>query len=306
MVRDEIAISHSELVSDMIKKRKNNPFSTPEYHLVDENNESYLIAKAYGMTNEYIGKYISKIVKKDSRILSVGAAGDHYLNAILYGAKDVDLFDINALSYYYALLKIVSARVLSYEDFISFMTEGSSFLNKTIYDRVSNCLPKDIKLFFDNLYNNFKNINECDLSMIFNGIFMFREVGYPSQFNPYLEKSSFSTLKRSLDDKSIPEFTIGDILNIGKRLDGIYDGMIFSNIGDYVDVFFDDFVANNCFKNLSDRGVIQLLYHWGSGLDYIRDNYSFDKYDLELKKLSGAYNGHCDSSEGILLMRKTL
>src|SRR5574344_1313521 len=119
----------------------------------NEFGEKCIIERVYKTTNESAVDYMSDVVKDNSDILSVAASGDQYLNSVLYGAKNIDIFDINILAYYHTILKIVSASVLSLEEFKEFLVNEDdnqyTFLNKRYYNRVRSYLPVDVRMYFD-------------------------------------------------------------------------------------------------------------------------------------------------------------
>lgn len=64
---------------------------------------------------------INEIVDyKDKDVCTIAASGDQYLGASYYGAKRVDIFDINRLTYFITCLKIAAVRILDYKEFIDF------------------------------------------------------------------------------------------------------------------------------------------------------------------------------------------
>ena len=69
----------------------------------------------YPFTNENIGAYFSKLDFKDKSVLTVTSSGDHIINSILMGAKEVDAFDVNPLAKHYSELKIAAIKSLTFE-----------------------------------------------------------------------------------------------------------------------------------------------------------------------------------------------
>ena len=59
--------------------------------------------KVYCGTNENISHYMSFSMQKDDKVLSVLGGGDHPFNAVCSGSLNVDTFDTNELTEYYAL-----------------------------------------------------------------------------------------------------------------------------------------------------------------------------------------------------------
>lgn len=73
--------------------------------LLHKENENSLITpfgcteSSYLWTNENMYLYDNEDLK-DKKVLTVTSSGDHALNAILNGAKNIDSFDINLYSKY--------------------------------------------------------------------------------------------------------------------------------------------------------------------------------------------------------------
>lgn len=62
----------------------------------------------YKFSNENLAAYYDKFNNSidNGRILTVCGSGDQVLSSILYGAKSIDCFDSNYLTYYGMMLKI--------------------------------------------------------------------------------------------------------------------------------------------------------------------------------------------------------
>jgi len=64
--------------------------------------------KAYAFTNENLKSYRQLYDFEGAKVLSVVGSGDQYFASILYGAKEVTLFDNNPNGWYHFLLKYAS------------------------------------------------------------------------------------------------------------------------------------------------------------------------------------------------------
>ena len=69
--------------------------------------------KIYYSTNESLDKILKDIDIKDKKVLSVQASGDQPLYFSYKGAKQVDTFDINKLTFYNYILRIWFIRYLN-------------------------------------------------------------------------------------------------------------------------------------------------------------------------------------------------
>ena len=81
---------------------------------------------------------VSTTVREGDTVLAVGASGDYMLDSILYGAKEVVNYDINAIQYYVCCLKVWALQVLDYKEFIDFFTNFRSrtYLDWKVFDRI--------------------------------------------------------------------------------------------------------------------------------------------------------------------------
>ena len=74
--------------------------------------------KVYSFTNENVSSYSDIYNMNGANMLTILGSGDQYFTAILNGAKNVELIDINVISWYYFVLKFTSIKYLSYEELI--------------------------------------------------------------------------------------------------------------------------------------------------------------------------------------------
>lgn len=106
------------------------------------------IEKVYDFTNENLID-LSKIYHfADTNILTVLGSGDQYFSALLAGAKNIEVFDINYLTLYHFILKFTAIKILLYEEFIQ-MFVVDNLDNLSIYAKLRNFLPLKVSDFFD-------------------------------------------------------------------------------------------------------------------------------------------------------------
>ena len=91
--------------------------------------------KVYKETNENINGYMQQLDFKDKKkALSVLASGDHVFNLIYYDILNIDTFDTNRLTEYYALgLKRAALLAFTYEEYLLFnekLTDSSISLEE--------------------------------------------------------------------------------------------------------------------------------------------------------------------------------
>ena len=195
----------------------------------------------YPFTTEYIDSYFNLLDLNDKDVLTVGSSLDQAFNAMIFGARNVDVIDINTNVLNYLKLK-------------------KEILLNSRYDN-----------FYKNVLAEF-NLSDNRKSEIFS----FNEL---KKMNTYMKnEENFEKLKSILKKKEINVIN-GDIFNIKESITKKYDRVIFSNILQYLDDFSKinnyqnrefEFLNKNyeIWKSiLNKEGILQLIYYYG-----------FDKY----------------------------
>lgn len=216
--------------------------------------------RIYHFTTEVISGYFDKLDFKDKKVLTVLASGDHTLNAILLGSREIDTFDVNKLSIYYYKLKEASIKSLLLEEFKEFlysnypnnMKENKKILNWKTYLKVSPFLEEKYKKFWDSMYLEFNgyNIGKSDLF-------------WPSEskqsrlsiYNDYLTEENYAKLKNILLEENIKfNFQATNIKEL--KTNEKYDYIFLSNISQYLEYIYEDNYLENfniLIKNLSNN-----------------------------------------------------
>jgi len=221
--------------------------------------------KVYGFTNEYVAAYPDVYNFDNADVLSVIGGGDQYFTAMLAGAKNVTVFDINGNAWYHFVLKFMAIRYLSYEEFCKFFIEDN-LNNIKIYLKIREYLPLDVRKFFD----KFRILNLKFSSMkIKAGLLDSLTFEEYQRILPYLNEESFYILKDILNNCELPRCLIDDFIHLalGDERNKSYDIMLLSNIYFWINSTPSDF------KWLLDRlnpCVIQALYAWNY-YDELRD-----------------------------------
>lgn len=206
--------------------------------------------KLYLFTNENINSYINQNkFNPNDKALSILSSGDHVLNLATNGIKDIDTFDINYLTEYYALgLKIALITKYSYEDFL--------LISQMILNRIGPPEPIaqiifDIIPYMDEKYRKFwyeitdfyiKTTKEFNCQI---NLFNILRVPSVSTFNPeilpeintYLtNKENYETLRSNLVRTNI-SFRQADIYYLAEKFkekSNNYNYIFLSNVLDYV------------------------------------------------------------------------
>lgn len=192
------------------------------------------IDMSYIFTTENIKGYIPDLTDKD--ILTVTSSGDHYFNALVKGAKNVDLFDINSLTIHMLKLKKAAVENLDLDVFLNFFNtiDKENFFRYDIYLKFSKYLDKETYLYWNYIYElaDFNNSNIYKSGL-------FYKLNYSSfdmnKINEYLEESNYLKLKKRLSDIRNINFINSDIFDLDNKLDKNYDTIFLSNINEYHD-----------------------------------------------------------------------
>ena len=213
------------------------------------------------VSNECLVFYdiIIDFVGKD--VLSVLSSGDQYFASLLFGAKEVDVFDINPNTWPFFVLKFIAFRELKYDDFIKFYME-EEIRDIETYRYLSKMLPCDIKELLDRVYKE----EDWDswltlLDDMIDGRCLLKR--------PYSNKESYDTIQKTLQNRHLPNFYCGNIQDLHSQIKKDYDIMLASNIFDmWYDINAkmtrDEHV--DAYIELLEKygiGIIQIYYLWG-------------------------------------------
>lgn len=238
-------------------------------------------SKLYAFTTENIKGYYEQMIFKDKKVLTVCSSGDHILNAILLGSKEITCFDINIFSKYYLYLKIAAVKALDYKNFIKFfmIDDAKGNINKYALDfneylQITTYLNDDIKYFWDQIYLN----NNYDGYIIRNSN-LFNNKHDNSNLkvmsNIYLNESNYNKLKSLIDEVTIT-FIHSSINDLSSNINNNYDVILLSNIFDHLEDLFDENYLINLKKNIVDNLVIKINNKGILALAYLY-NYNGDK-----------------------------
>jgi len=223
--------------------------------------------KVYDFTNENVNCLKFLYHFDNSKVLSVIGSGDQYFTSILNGAKKVDVFDINATSYLYLILKFYAIRELTYEEFYDFLI-NKNFDNIFIYNKLEPFLPLEVLKYYKYLIMNSQNIRykkkyvQCFKN---DGIHLFLKQNQKYYFNnkqpiiPFLLKENYYKLQEKLKDIKIPDFFNINLLELKSNISDKYDVLLTSNIYNYLEMRISDYTE---FLKSFDIPEIQSGYDW--------------------------------------------
>lgn len=237
----------------------------------------------YPFTTENISGYIHYFDLKDKSLLTVGSSGDQVINAALFDAKTITVFDTNPYSPFYIYLKIAAIlelkrhellEFLRYRDYPKFCKDNQNVFNKAIYKRLKGILRiLDYKSYL--LWN--KLLETIDPIEIRKNLFYYSDENQTEVIiasNPYLQSEiAYQETKEKLKKAKII-FQIGNIIN--DTINGKYDNIWLSNIATHL--FYPESIqkmVNNAISSLNKNGklLISYLYETSFYAGY-QDNWS--------------------------------
>ena len=264
----------AEAVKKMIDKSTNDIFEEKEF---------LKHRQFYFWTNEDIRSCLNQIsLVGMHRGLTVLSSGDHPFNLIAEGILNIDTFDINKLTEYFALgFKRAMILKYSYNEFLDIMEKiySSSIASAEVYDIIFDlldCMETSHKIFWQEILNyiySFQKIYGCQVDLF---KILAIDVAYLKPFsfeacNYTNSAEKYNLLKSNLGKANIT-FKNLDILEVPKNFnDKKYDIIMLSNILDY---FYNKWGNNWTYDRLqlfeksfaditNEDGIIFLLYLYG-------------------------------------------
>jgi len=198
--------------------------------------------KTYCWTNELIAEYLklADLSEKDNA-LSVLASGDHAFNLITEGITNIDTFDSNKLTEYFALgFKRAMILKYNYPEFLQNMRilcNSKTDIN-TISDILYGLLPyMDIRIrkYWETILDyNYKlqKENGSNLNLLYLLCVNIGHLGYKECNNYLKDEKSYNKLRNRLASANIT-FKNANANNLHNEFKGEYDIILLSNILDY-------------------------------------------------------------------------
>ena len=201
----------------------------------DLNNNSFdfsSISPIYKTTNETIShKESIEAIKNKERTLSILGSGDQILNAILFGSKDIIGVDISSFAKYFLPLKLAAIETLSKEEYLEYFY-GNIYVPFSIkfYSLIRDKLDINTRLFWDNLYNEYKFEKLYNSSLFTDFNLNIKRAVYN---NPFLDDDNYKIMRDKLEKIKIEllEYNIFDIKKLNK---GNFDLIMLSNMINHV------------------------------------------------------------------------
>ena len=217
-------------------------------------------------------------------VITITGSGDAILDLFMNGANKIISFDSNELTKYWAELKFIAAKYLSYEDFLKLI----NIFDQDLYNKISEYLTKNTKKFWDEtiLFTNTINTElNSDSSLLFYKSSIFSSNCTYKNPVGYCNKDNYYRMQESLKNKTIDDiqFITCDIYDLPNKVDlSNYSYAYFSNVLDFicgVDKYvinqdkleeFKQFIETQIIPFMKENSNIDLCYlssSWHMGLD---------------------------------------
>ena len=124
------------------------------YYLISKCNRTGHFFSEYSRFYKYTNEDLANIYgqmdfKNCQKALCPTASGDHALNLAYFGVKEIDTFDCNRITEYYAKFKEMAILCLSYEWFQKMMLNTSASKNHDIEKEVIKSLPEIYRKYWE-------------------------------------------------------------------------------------------------------------------------------------------------------------
>lgn len=205
-----------------------------------------MTGKVYGFTNENLSSYQDLYSFDNVRVLSVLGSGDQYFSSLLYGAKEVILYDCNKETLYPFLVKFEAFKGLTYEEFYQLFI-SSRLQDKDLLSKVSDVISEKKDLSKIVLYSALSD----------------HYINYQSgRIIPYFDKEQYYRLQSILQQIDKPTIYFQDINQLAHTLKGqSFDIMLTSNIFTWLSMSVSEF---RMFLASFSVTEIQAFYTWNN------------------------------------------
>ena len=235
-------------------------------------------SRPHQSTNEYLrGKYSQVDLSKCKNALTVLSSGDHVFNLLYHDVLNIDTFDCNRLTEYYALgFKLTAIKVLTFKQFEDLFADRDDY-ERSIEKYVISKMPFHYQLFWQRL------LEKCqDIGFERPTVFDFcRDVGYDrshhfdyseartryNTLNAYRNPEGFEKVKENLKKANIT-FKVSDIREIPQKF-GACDFIELSNIIGVLMNWIEpklliSIIKNIYDSNLNNNGEMIFTYRYNS------------------------------------------
>lgn len=234
--------------------------------------------KVYRETNENIDGYMNLIdFQGKEHALTVLSSGDHVFNLLYHGILNIDTFDTNPLTEYYALgLKRSAILALNYKEYLKFMKKlvSSSTSIDELYLLITSLFPymcEKYRYFWQTIldYNyHLQKRMRKPLNLFQMLLINIQKEQTSIMKNSYLQsEENYNKTKTNLAASSIT-FQKTNCLHLSEVATRKYDLLFLSNILDYLDEYFGYLwgykklkeYSQQLSKIMNKKGCIALTY----------------------------------------------
>jgi len=259
--------------------------------------------KVYSWTNENIAAYLdTENFENKNSALTVLASGDHTFNLLFNGVNNIDTFDSNALTEFYAL-GFKRAMILKY-DYHTFLDLMGKLLHENtsiieINDIIASLFPymeKEHKIFWVSIIEyNYKLQKEHNTNLNLFLMLTLANNNIESIFhNNYLfNEENYNKLKSKLTQANIT-FKCANAVNLASDFSGEYDFILLSNILDYFNHVwgyqwkYEDLKSylNNLESICNNDSIIFIKYIYYYGTKMNKKRYIFTSFGVTASDLT--------------------
>ncbi len=234
-----------------------------------------LFTRLYPFTTENIAGYLSLFDLSGKTLFTVGSSCDQALNAILYGCKDITIFDICHFVYEYYYLKMAAIKTLSIEEFMKFFCYKNNpypfFNNKSAFDiamyaKISEVLKElneEVLYFWNQIFDKYQGV------VVRSELFSTDEyrAKMVKTMNPYLNSDDdYYALKNKIDKANV-KIVNGNIFD--DEINGTYDNVFLSNLSTYHSLKDMRKLFDKMLEHLNNQMLVAYLYSTDKDSDYM-------------------------------------
>jgi hypothetical protein len=240
--------------------------------------------RVYPFTNENLSSYQNLYNFDDAKVLSVLGSGDQYFSSLLHGAKEIELYDCNFLTWDFFVLKYYGILILNYEEFYDFfVTQKLDDLR--CFKKLLPYLPADVASRLEKLQNQYKLLSRLlYLDVI-------KEKYDNGHAIPYFDKEKYYKLQAILRTQKLPTFYLSYLQSMPSIVENkSYDIILNSNIFDWLYADLKDECIEECIKEYKDLlnkfnyGEIQAIYCWNIS-EFQKQK--LEKYEFQIESVPG-------------------
>jgi len=217
-----------------------------------------MVKRVYPFTNENVSSYQDLYNFDNAKVLSVLGSGDQYFSSLLYGAKEIEVYDSNFLAWDFFVLKYYGILILNYEEFYDFFVTQRLNDSKRFYQLLP-YLPNDVANRLAKMKIQQGLLSRCLYLDVVDDKY---NNGYPI---PYFNKEKYYQLKSMLTNQKLPTFYLAYLQALPYIVEKkTYDIILTSNIFDWLYADLEEECVKD-YKELLTKfhyGEIQALYRY--------------------------------------------